>query len=118
MVYDFSLLFTELMLLGFISLLLTVGQGTIAGICISEKIAATWHPCGKKQEIKYVSNEEDYGKRRLLEISDSDGSNRRVLAAAGDDKCGEVWSIIICLHNQKTEVRINKQGNQYFFLVK
>lgn len=90
MVYDFSLLFTELMLLGFISLLLTVGQGTIAGICISEKIAATWHPCGKKQEIKYVSNEDDYGKRRLLEISDSDGSNRRVLAAAGDDKCGEV----------------------------
>nr|ALI93622.1 MLO11 [Vitis pseudoreticulata] len=80
---------SELMLLGFISLLLTVGQGTIAGICISEKIAATWHPCGKKQESKYVSNEEDYGKRRLLEISDSDGSNRRVLAAAGDDKCGE-----------------------------
>ncbi|RVW98720.1 MLO-like protein 6 [Vitis vinifera] len=46
-------------------------------------------PMWKKQEIKYVSNEEDYGKRRLLEISDSDGSNRRVLAAAGDDKCGE-----------------------------
>ncbi|KVI06898.1 Mlo-related protein [Cynara cardunculus var. scolymus] len=38
----------ELMLLGFISLLLTVGQGTIADICIPSKVARTWHPCNKK----------------------------------------------------------------------
>lgn len=35
----------ELMLLGFISLLLTVGQETIADICIPKKLAHSWHPC-------------------------------------------------------------------------
>lgn len=38
----------ELMLLGFISLLLTVGQGPIADICIPSKVARSWHPCNKK----------------------------------------------------------------------
>lgn len=33
------------MLLGFISLLLTVGQETIADICIPKKLAHSWHPC-------------------------------------------------------------------------
>ncbi|CAN1829936.1 MLO-like protein 6 [Linum perenne] len=36
----------ELMLLGFISLLLTVGQDPISRICISKKLGSTWHPCG------------------------------------------------------------------------
>ncbi|KAK9127287.1 hypothetical protein Syun_016084 [Stephania yunnanensis] len=34
----------ELMLLGFISLLLTVGQGPISRMCIPENVADTWHP--------------------------------------------------------------------------
>lgn len=36
---------TELMVLGFISLLLTFGQNYIVMICISEKIADTMLPC-------------------------------------------------------------------------
>ncbi|XP_027367151.1 MLO-like protein 2 isoform X2 [Abrus precatorius] len=35
----------ELMLLGFISLLLTMFQDHIANICISKQVASTWHPC-------------------------------------------------------------------------
>lgn len=40
----------ELMLLGFISLLLTVSQSRIAKICISEELANKWLPCKKKKE--------------------------------------------------------------------
>ncbi|PKI43244.1 hypothetical protein CRG98_036330 [Punica granatum] len=35
----------ELMLLGFISLLLTILQDPISGMCISKKVAFTWRPC-------------------------------------------------------------------------
>ncbi|KAL3530593.1 hypothetical protein ACH5RR_009915 [Cinchona calisaya] len=80
---------SELMLLGFISLLLTVGQGLITKICISKEAGATWHPCNKKQEQKLDnSGKKDYGeedgRRRLL--SDDFGA-RRILAAGGTDKC-------------------------------
>lgn len=88
----------ELMLLGFLSLLLTVGQGPISDICISKSVGATWHPCSKKQETVYdkedgespSSDDDDSGRRRLLSavLSNSGGSARRVLAAAGYDKCG------------------------------
>ncbi|KAL6575834.1 hypothetical protein OROHE_000815 [Orobanche hederae] len=76
------------MLLGFISLLLTVGQGSISDICISEEIAATWHPCSKKHEGKKNLGEDN--RRRLLTMADDgDGSARRILAAYGADKCAE-----------------------------
>lgn len=80
---------SELMLLGFISLLLTVGQDPISDICIPESVGATWHPCDKKQEEKLneesgSSYDDDSGRRRLLSAS-----VRRVLAAApATDKCG------------------------------
>lgn len=77
------------MLLGFISLLLTVGQSLISGICISKELGATWHPCNKKQEAtkysSYVTGEED--RRRKLLVADGGGSFRRILAAGGTDKC-------------------------------
>ncbi|KZV34567.1 MLO-like protein 6-like [Dorcoceras hygrometricum] len=77
---------SELMLLGFISLLLTVGQSLISGICISKEVGATWHPCNKKQEAaKYPSRAED--RRRRLLMADVGGSFRRILAAGGTDKC-------------------------------
>ncbi|GLT46314.1 hypothetical protein SLA2020_200760 [Shorea laevis] len=76
---------SELMLLGFISLLLTVGQGVISKICIPEKSAATWHPCNSKQEAKQnkysKADYEDNNRRRLLMVSDFGGSVRRSLAA-------------------------------------
>nr|AFW98801.1 MLO protein 1 [Rosa multiflora] len=83
---------SELMLLGFISLLLTVGQGPISNICISKKVGNTWHPCSKKQEDKIVEEEEkvESPSRKLLAAFESGyggGSARRVLAAAGTDKC-------------------------------
>ncbi|KAK9999009.1 hypothetical protein SO802_018612 [Lithocarpus litseifolius] len=83
---------SELMLLGFISLLLTVGQSTISSVCVSQKIGATWHPCSKKQEAalnqKYQTNSDTNG-RRLLTLSDSGEGFRRILAGAASstDKC-------------------------------
>ncbi|KAM1099896.1 hypothetical protein ACFX15_006208 [Malus domestica] len=90
---------SELMLLGFISLLLTVGQGPISNICISQKIGNTWHPCGKKQEDK-LNKEEDLEyvdetpTRRLLSLfNETGGGSRRVLAAAGTDKCSATGKV-------------------------
>ncbi|KAG6386318.1 hypothetical protein SASPL_155213 [Salvia splendens] len=85
---------SELMLLGFISLLLTVGQGQIAELCVSKSIANSWHPCDKKQETrkygvgKGVSLGGIQG-RRLGAYSDYDATQRRVLAGAGYDKCSK-----------------------------
>ncbi|KAK8604826.1 hypothetical protein V6N13_082295 [Hibiscus sabdariffa] len=83
---------SELMLLGFISLLLTVGQGLISDICISKEIAATWHPCSKKHDNSV--NESDQGdntdtehRRRLLAFPNPGGVFRRSLAGASEDKC-------------------------------
>ncbi|KAI3450534.1 hypothetical protein Pfo_007199 [Paulownia fortunei] len=79
---------SELMLLGFISLLLTVGQGLISDICISKEVGATWHPCNKKQEeSKYPSKNIGDESRRKLLTTDGGGSFRRILAAGGTDKC-------------------------------
>ncbi|GJW30083.1 MLO-like protein 6 [Tanacetum coccineum] len=41
----------ELMLLGFISLLLTAGTTPITKICISEGAAEGWHPCSREEDI-------------------------------------------------------------------
>ncbi|KAI8013054.1 MLO-like protein 6 [Camellia lanceoleosa] len=84
---------SELMLLGFISLLLTVGQGPISGICVSKAIGATWHPCSKRQENKYQGVTKKYSgdnsRRNLLAFLEDTGENhRRVLASPKDDKCG------------------------------
>ncbi|XP_057782677.1 MLO-like protein 6 [Salvia miltiorrhiza] len=81
---------SELMLLGFISLLLTVGQGPISEICISEEAAATWHPCNKKQEAKKYPLDKIEAQTRRRLLMDSGGhadSFRRILAAGAPDKC-------------------------------
>ncbi|XP_039686105.1 MLO-like protein 6 isoform X2 [Medicago truncatula] len=86
---------SELMLLGFISLLLTVGEGLISRICISEKVAATWHPCSNNANIESDDEElidhETGGSRRLLAaLLASQGDNHhRILAGGGGDKCAE-----------------------------
>jgi mlo protein len=67
------------MLLGFISLLLTVGEGLISKICISKKVAATWHPCNNN--VDEEDNEAGGRRRLLLE------NPRRILAGGGSDKC-------------------------------
>ncbi|KAF2582644.1 hypothetical protein F2Q68_00001676 [Brassica cretica] len=51
------------MLLGFISLLLVVLQSPVSQICIPERIAATWHPCSREQELaKYGKDYIDDGR--------------------------------------------------------
>lgn len=80
-------LFEELMLLGFLSLLLTVLQDPIASICISEKVASSWHPCSEKvKEEKLAKTREG---RKLLEFLGSEFGARRSLATKGYDKCAE-----------------------------
>ena len=85
---------SELMMLGFISLLLTVGQGSISDICISKTVGATWHPCSKKNEPESKKDKEkssdldENHQRRLLIFPGSGDSDRRVLAASENDKCG------------------------------
>ncbi|XP_058183433.1 MLO-like protein 6 [Rhododendron vialii] len=46
----------ELMLLGFISLLLTVTQDRIAGICIPKSVGNSWHPCDRYHSKEYYGD--------------------------------------------------------------
>lgn len=85
------------MLLGFISLLLTVGQGPISNICISKKVGDTWHPCSKKAEAKLnkyptatqtdesSSSSEDHGRKLLF--ATAEGARRILAGGGGTDKC-------------------------------
>ncbi|WOL09766.1 MLO-like protein 9 [Canna indica] len=77
----------ELMILGFISLLLTFGQSYIARICIPDKIANTMLPCPVKKNI--VKEEEDgEHRRRLLTYPIMDQNvDRRMLAAGSFVSC-------------------------------
>nr|QDF82854.1 MLO1 [Pisum sativum subsp. sativum] len=80
----------ELMLLGFISLLLTVFQDNISKICVSQKIGSTWHPCSTSNTKAKAKSDEslDYktnNDRKLLEYFDP--IPRRILATKGYDKC-------------------------------
>ncbi|RDX82196.1 MLO-like protein 2, partial [Mucuna pruriens] len=82
---------SELMLLGFISLLLTVGQGLISRICISEKVASTFHPCRHETDTKYrrfLLHHQTTRWRLLPPLLASDNQiHRRILAAGASDKC-------------------------------
>ncbi|XP_020526741.1 MLO-like protein 6 isoform X2 [Amborella trichopoda] len=88
----------ELMLLGFISLLLTIGQDTISRICISKSMGDSLLPCRKNDQSinggEHVSesgdDDEGSSNRRLLWLDDFDQphpSLRRVLAGSKYDKC-------------------------------
>ncbi|KAL9422125.1 hypothetical protein AB3S75_034398 [Citrus x aurantiifolia] len=80
----------ELMLLGFISLLLTVLQEPISGICVSKSVANSWHPCTDKLEKDAYSSGNKESRRRLLSFLDSGtASTRRSLATKGYDKCAD-----------------------------
>ncbi|CAN6814749.1 unnamed protein product [Brassica oleracea] len=72
----------KLMLLGFISLLLVVLQSPVSQICIPERIAATWHPCSREQELaKYGKDYIDDGREVLEDYDFNDFySPRRSLA--------------------------------------
>ncbi|WOL10129.1 hypothetical protein Cni_G18883 [Canna indica] len=80
---------SELMLMGFISLLLTVLQTSISKICVSKSIGDSWHPCKDSQEKKEEGDDSSTVGRRLLQSSNSAAVFRRVLAGGGSDKCAE-----------------------------
>ncbi|CAL9108646.1 unnamed protein product [Musa textilis] len=82
---------SELMLMGFISLLLTVGQSLISKICVPKSVGDSWHPC-KPGEESATTSADDHSTtgRRLLQDSVSAGAFRRILAGGGgSDKCAE-----------------------------
>ncbi|XP_039061177.1 MLO-like protein 12 [Hibiscus syriacus] len=83
----------ELMLMGFISLMLTVLQGHISDICIPKNLANTWHPCDKQSEGAKVSG------RTLVDLTDDDDDSfyisRRSLATSQYDKCQEQGKVAL-----------------------
>ncbi|KAL4621408.1 hypothetical protein ACB092_06G225300 [Castanea dentata] len=86
---------TELMILGFISLLLIVFQAPITNICIPKSVGATWHPCKKRyKESKEETDFQDKG-RKLLQLLDSGFGSRRILAAKEIDKCTEEGKVAL-----------------------
>ncbi|KAK1592501.1 hypothetical protein Q3G72_025878 [Acer saccharum] len=66
----------ELMLLGFISLLLTVCQNTIAKICIPQHLSTKWMPCKKQQDNQTKTTS------HFFSFVSPDGILRRLLAEA------------------------------------
>ncbi|MCL7040328.1 hypothetical protein MKW94_030187 [Papaver nudicaule] len=82
----------ELMLLGFISLLLTFTQDYIIQICIPSKVANTWHPCpldrAAKPNTKNTLAVDDsvVNRRRLLSYDSDDFTSHRRFLSGYDDK--------------------------------
>ncbi|KAM2858770.1 hypothetical protein COP2_024269 [Malus domestica] len=70
----------ENMLLGLLSLLITVGQDRISDMCTSKAVEATWHPCNSKQDIKSDKGKDKSGA--------SDDNSRRWLPSALDSSGG------------------------------
>lgn len=65
----------ELMLLGFISLLLAVFQNRISTICIAKHLTDEWLPCNKESQAQYSKGGGGGG---------GGGERRRLLAEASD----------------------------------
>ncbi|XP_018450775.1 MLO-like protein 2 [Raphanus sativus] len=83
----------ELMLLGFISLLLTVAQTPISSFCIPKSVASSMRPCSAaeiaKKEAEMAKKEADKQKstgKLLLELAES-YIPRRSLATKGYNEC-------------------------------
>lgn len=85
----------ELMLMGFISLLLTVGQTPISKICISKEAGSVMLPCKLSVAAEDADDEgKDNGRRRLLWFQEE--IHRRFLAAApGVDPCASQGKVAL-----------------------
>ena len=119
--------------MGFISLLLTVFQDCISGICIPTSIANTWHPCDEKSEVKKYSG--SYGRTLLEFLDDSTNIPRRSLASKYDkDKCAEkarlpllfsmhIWQFTLVIEGKTDCYTVDHIGKPFphadsFFVVK
>ncbi|KAK0608191.1 hypothetical protein LWI29_026959 [Acer saccharum] len=76
----------ELMLLGFISLLLTVCQNTIAKICIPQHLSTKWMPCKKQQDNQTKTTS------HFFSFVSPDGILRRLLAEASSSSSQDYCS--------------------------
>uniref|UniRef100_A0A0E0K8A3 MLO-like protein n=1 Tax=Oryza punctata TaxID=4537 RepID=A0A0E0K8A3_ORYPU len=86
----------ELMLLGFISLLLTVAQTPISKICIPESAANIMLPCKAGQDVIEGMKGKKDNRRRLLWYPGEEESHRRSLAgAAGEDYCAKSGKVAL-----------------------
>ncbi|KAK1274488.1 hypothetical protein QJS04_geneDACA009796 [Acorus gramineus] len=99
---------SELMLLGFISLLLTVGQDYISRICIPSSIGFKMLPCEAK--ANHGGDDGDNGddrRRRLLWSGDEHPSWRRFLAAGGgQDRCSKKGKVSLISTNGMHQLHI------------
>ncbi|XP_071700198.1 MLO-like protein 6 [Rutidosis leptorrhynchoides] len=78
---------SELMLLGFLSLLLTVGKSPITDICISKSLGDNWLPCSKK-DIEEMDAHLHHGNSKFESSRNVTSSPRRVLSSAtSGSKC-------------------------------
>ena len=96
-------IFAELMILGFISLLLTFGQNYIIQICIPEEAADTMLPCSRKTDTETEEEADGRHRRRLLTNALTDPNvKRRILAAGSIVSCSAVSTPIkkFCDFNQ------------------
>ncbi|CAJ2666139.1 unnamed protein product [Trifolium pratense] len=75
----------ELMLMGFISFLLTVFQDPISNICIPKEIGDSWLPCSHSKTKTKTTSDNEINDRKLIEYFDP--TPRRILATKGEDKC-------------------------------
>ncbi|XVF62328.1 hypothetical protein PTKIN_Ptkin08bG0208300 [Pterospermum kingtungense] len=80
----------ELMVLGFISLLLTFSQSYIGRICIPINVANTMLPCKADSEQDTTTSSEEENRRRLLWFE-----GRTLAAAATVPKCNEGYEPLI-----------------------
>ncbi|WOL17254.1 MLO-like protein 9 [Canna indica] len=90
----------ELMVLGFISLLLTFGQNYIVQICIPEEAADTMLPCDKEEKVEPEEGEGVTHHRRLLwdSISKIPSKHRLLMEASSSPHCSEGKVPIISLN--------------------
>ncbi|CAL1404747.1 unnamed protein product [Linum trigynum] len=80
----------ELMLLGFISLLLTVFQNRINSICIPKHLAEEWLPCNKEDESESTAAAaKHFVTSSFSFFAGGGGGSRRLLAEAAGNSCKE-----------------------------
>ncbi|CAA3025117.1 MLO homolog 1-like [Olea europaea subsp. europaea] len=97
----------ELMLLGFISLLLTFGTSYIAKICVPKHIGDQWHPCDKKDKGDKEDGEDEDGRRKLLSYA-GELIWRRALAAETDetDTCSKKGKVSLISYSGVHQLHI------------
>lgn len=95
--YHFQFLSSELMLLGFISLLLTATSSIIANICMPSKFYnSAFAPCTKSEIDEELEN--NGSKERKLFVASTNYSShflRRMLNGINRNSCKEVWTLYL-----------------------